>query len=465
VTEAVSWDPDQYLRYGDERARPFAELIARVGAVDPRRVVDLGCGPGNATASLLQRWPNAMITGVDSSPAMIAEAGQRAIPGRLCFEAGDVRTWRTPEPVDVIVSNATFQWVPGHVALFPQLLDQLRPRGWFALQVPGNFGAPSHVLLREVGRSPRWRDRLGALLRDDAVCEPGEYQAALAGLGCETDVWETTYLHVLQQPERPDGSAAESGVPGPERPGGSAAESGKLSLTVDAIGEARSSGVGRLITVGTDASTSAVAIEVARTHEGVWATVGLHPHDAVNGVASVSSLLDDVDPVVVAVGECGLDYHYDHSPRETQREAFAAQVALAGQLDLALVVHTREAWEDTFAILAAEGVPARTVFHCFTGGPDEAWRALSLGAWLSFSGIVTFKTAADVREAAALCPLDRLLVETDSPYLAPVPYRGQPNRPALVPVVGAAVAGVRGVDPGVVEEATWANTAFVFGLP
>ena len=119
---------------------------------------------------------------------------------------------------------------------------------------------------------------------------------------------------------------------------------------------------------------------------------------------------------------------------------FAEQIALAHRHDLALVIHTREAWPETFDVLAAEGVPERTVFHCFTGGADEATRCLDLGGHLSFSGIVTFKTADDVREAAALCPLDRLLVETDAPYLAPVPHRGQTNRPALVPVVGAAVA-------------------------
>lgn len=193
----VGWDPDQYLRFGDERARPLVELVARIGAVDPQQVVDLGCGPGNATVRLLQRWPEAQVTGVDNSPAMVAEAHQRTVPGRLRFEEGDVRTWRPPRPVDVIVSNATLQWVPGHVDLFPDLLDQLRPGGWFAFQVPGNFGAPSHVLLREVARSPRWRNRVGSLLREDAVSEPTEYLHALAGLGCETDIWETTYLHVL----------------------------------------------------------------------------------------------------------------------------------------------------------------------------------------------------------------------------------------------------------------------------
>jgi TatD DNase family protein len=147
-----------------------------------------------------------------------------------------------------------------------------------------------------------------------------------------------------------------------------------------------------------------------------------------------------------------------------QREAFAAQVALAAAHDLALVVHTREAWDDTFDVLTAEGVPARTVFHCFTGGADEARRALDLGAHLSFSGIVTFKNAGDVRAAAALCPLDRLLVETDAPFLAPVPHRGRTNEPALVPVVGAAVAAVKGVDVGVVEESSWAAAERVFRL-
>jgi TatD DNase family protein len=233
---------------------------------------------------------------------------------------------------------------------------------------------------------------------------------------------------------------------------------------IEAIDAARAAGVTRLVTVGTDAAKSAAAIEAARAHSGVWATVGLHPHDAVQGVDSIEGLLRDRAPEVVAVGECGLDYHYDHSPRSVQREVFAAQVALAHETGLALVIHTREAWDDTWAILGAEGVPERTVFHCFTGGVEEARRALDLGASLSFSGIVTFRTADDVRAAAAACPLDRLLVETDSPFLAPVPHRGQPNSPALVPVVGAAVAAVRDVETAVVEAATWDNADRLFRL-
>jgi TatD DNase family protein len=232
----------------------------------------------------------------------------------------------------------------------------------------------------------------------------------------------------------------------------------------EVIDEARAVGVARIITVGTDASASAAAVDVARGHDGVWATVGVHPHEAAVGVQGIQPLLAERDPVVVAVGECGLDYHYDHSPRPVQRDVFAAQVRLAGELGLALVVHTREAWDDTFAILASEGCPDRWILHCFSGGPAEAERGLGMGAMLSFSGIVTFKSADDVRAAARLCPLDRLLVETDSPYLAPVPYRGRPNRPALLPVVGAAVAAARQAAPGAIQAATWANTEAVFRL-
>ncbi|HEV2758075.1 MAG TPA: TatD family hydrolase [Acidimicrobiales bacterium] len=234
-------------------------------------------------------------------------------------------------------------------------------------------------------------------------------------------------------------------------------------ITEDALARAAEAGVGRIICVGTDAPQSEKAIEVARAHPGtVWATVGLHPHDAIQGVEGIVGLLGP--PEVVGIGECGLDYHYDHSPRETQREAFAAQIGLAHEHGLALVIHTREAWDDTFAILRAEGVPQRTVFHCFTGGPTEARLCLDLGASLSFSGIVTFKTAGEVRDAAALAPLDRILVETDAPYLTPVPHRGRPNGPAFVALVGAAVAAEKGLPVEEVEAATWANTAALFGI-
>lgn len=234
-------------------------------------------------------------------------------------------------------------------------------------------------------------------------------------------------------------------------------------LGTEAIGEARAAGVTRLITVGTDAAQSKAALDVAETYEGVWATVGLHPHDASQGVGTVEPLIQGQQKLV-AIGECGLDYHYDFSPRPAQQEAFEAQVALAARHNLALVVHTREAWDDTFAILRSIGAPERTVFHCFTGGAEEARRALAIGAWISFSGIVTFRNADDVREAAAICPLDRLLVETDSPYLAPVPHRGKRNSPGLVPLVGAAVAAAKSVSVQEVAQASWAAAAAVFAL-
>lgn len=228
------------------------------------------------------------------------------------------------------------------------------------------------------------------------------------------------------------------------------------------VSEAVAAGVERIVDVGTDVAASRSAIATARRFDGVWATAGVHPHEARHGLAGLEVLL--AEPGVVAVGECGLDYHYDHSPRPVQRDMFAAQIALAHERDLALVIHTREAWDDTFAILDAEGVPPRTVFHCFTGGVDEALSCLDRGGYLSFSGIVTFGSADDVRAAAAMCPLDRLLVETDSPYLAPVPYRGRPNRPSLVPLVGAAVADCTGVAVDAIASATWANAERVYRL-
>lgn len=229
-----------------------------------------------------------------------------------------------------------------------------------------------------------------------------------------------------------------------------------------AVRAAVDAGVTTLITVGCDRATSLAAIAVAELHPEVFATVGLHPHDAVNGVDTIIDLLDTDG--LVAVGECGLDYYYDHSPRDVQRRVFAEQIALANAFELPLVIHTRDAWDDTFAVLADVGVPARTVLHCFTGGPDEARRALDIGAYLSFSGIVTFKGAPEVQAAAALCPLDRMLVETDSPYLAPAPHRGKPNRPAWVAHVGEHIAGLRDIAVAEVAAATTANARAVFAL-
>jgi TatD DNase family protein len=228
------------------------------------------------------------------------------------------------------------------------------------------------------------------------------------------------------------------------------------------VDDARAAGVERMVTVGTTVAHSRAAQAVARALDGVYATAGVHPHDATDGISGLADLLDEPD--VVAVGECGLDHHYNHSPPAVQAEVFAQQIRLAHDRDLPLVIHTREAWDDTFAILEAEGLPSRTVVHCFTGGPAEAERALGLGALLSFSGIVTFPKADDVREAARLCPLDRLLVETDAPFLAPVPHRGKPNRPGLVTIVGSAVAALKDCDEEEIAAVTWANAESMFGL-
>ena len=267
-----------------------------------------------------------------------------------------------------------------------------------------------------------------------------------------------------------------------DRPGEEGRPPDTGALLEGALRRARQAGVHRIVCVGTGPATSQDALALAlRSAAGglgsdapsLWATAGLHPHDASEGTDGTVAFLEAAvargETVgrggrLVAVGECGLDYHYEHSPRDAQRRAFAAQVDAARRLGLALVVHARDAWDDLFDVLDAEGVPERAILHCFTGGPDEARRCLDAGMVLSFSGIVTFKNAAGVREAVSLCPMDRLLVETDSPFLAPVPHRGKANEPSYVPLVGAAVAEVKGVDVGTVARASSATAARVFGL-
>jgi trans-aconitate 2-methyltransferase len=198
----TTWDPAGYLRFAGERARPFAELLARVGAESPSAVVDLGCGEGTMTASLARRWPGARVTGVDSSPEMLEAATASAVPGRVDFVAGDVQDWSPSGPVDVVVSNAVLHWVPGHEDLLRRWAGWLPSGGWLAVQVPDNFRAPTHALLAELCRSPRWAARLaGAAPRPDAVLEPSGYLDVLAAAGLSPDVWETTYLHVLTGPD------------------------------------------------------------------------------------------------------------------------------------------------------------------------------------------------------------------------------------------------------------------------
>ncbi|WP_116212185.1 trans-aconitate 2-methyltransferase [Streptomyces olivoreticuli] len=200
---ATGWDPRQYLRHSGHRTRPFHDLLARVPEPPrgPARIVDLGCGPGNVTALLAERWPDAHITGLDSSAEMLAEAAAHAGPtaggGRLDFARTDLAGWVPEETYDLIVSSATFQWVPGHADLFPSWTAALAPGGTFAFTVPGNFTAPSHVLLHELCESPRWRDRLAGLHRAGHILEPAGYLERLAGLGLTADVWETAYMQLL----------------------------------------------------------------------------------------------------------------------------------------------------------------------------------------------------------------------------------------------------------------------------
>jgi trans-aconitate 2-methyltransferase len=186
------WDPDQYLSFADQRSRPFHDLVEQVRPDVVRRVVDLGCGPGGLTAGLASRWPGARVVGVDSSAEMI-ERAQRYPQAE--FVHADLREWSPDGPVDVLLSNAALQWVPGHLDLLPRLASFVAPAGWLAFQVPGNFGEPSHVELRDLAASAPWSDRLEVTW--PAVHEPAEYQDALLDLGLAVEVWETTYHHLL----------------------------------------------------------------------------------------------------------------------------------------------------------------------------------------------------------------------------------------------------------------------------
>lgn len=225
---------------------------------------------------------------------------------------------------------------------------------------------------------------------------------------------------------------------------------------------ARKAGVEALICVGTDVTSSQSALGVAATIERAvvegasdlpkaYSTIGLHPHDASNvamaGVDGIAQLAKMNAPSrignLVGIGECGLDYYYENSSKEAQRKAFSQQIELAKTYDLTLVIHTRDAWDDTFSILNESGLPRRLVFHCFTGGKEIVSKALNLGAFISYSGIVTFKNAEDIRESARFTPLDRMLIETDSPFLSPVPHRGKPNVPAFVGIIGEFLADLK----------------------
>lgn len=206
-TPAPTWDPQQYLRHSAHRARPFLDLLARIPELPngdrPARIADIGCGPGNVTALLAERWPTAHITGYDLSPEMLARAekeyaGPTPGGGLLDFRLADAAKWTPEEPYDLIVSNAALQWVPGHAESFAGWIDALTPGGTFAFQVPGNFTAHSHALLGELCETPRWSERLDSHGRRFVhILDPADYLVRLTDLGCETDAWETTYLQLL----------------------------------------------------------------------------------------------------------------------------------------------------------------------------------------------------------------------------------------------------------------------------
>ncbi|MEV6872142.1 trans-aconitate 2-methyltransferase [Amycolatopsis sp. NPDC051128] len=192
------WDPEKYLDYADLRARPFYDLIARIGAVAPRRVADLGCGPGNLTVDLGKRWPSATLECSDSSPEMVAAARSRGLDAAVL----DVRDWTPAPDTDVVVSNAVLQWVPDHESLLRRWVSELPPGAFVAVQVPGNFDAPSHALTRELAASPAWASRLADVMlrEDDAVSSPLGYANLMADAGCRVDAWETTYVQPLRGP-------------------------------------------------------------------------------------------------------------------------------------------------------------------------------------------------------------------------------------------------------------------------
>lgn len=233
----------------------------------------------------------------------------------------------------------------------------------------------------------------------------------------------------------------------------------------DLLDAARTAGLKGMVTVGIDLASSRRVVDIA-DGEFVWAAVGIHPNSATESdersLAEIEELV--ADPRVVAVGESGLDFYRDHAPPDRQRDAFSAHLSLAKRNDIALIIHTRASVGAALDLFEEQGPPNRFVFHCWSGNETELARALALGAYVSFAGNVTFKNAPDLRERAAEVPAERLLVETDAPYLAPVPNRGRPNEPAWVGFVGQVVAEVRGENATHVARVTEANARRLFAL-
>ena len=235
----------------------------------------------------------------------------------------------------------------------------------------------------------------------------------------------------------------------------------------EVLTRARAAGVSPIITIGTGPTLADIgrAVALAEAEADVWATVGVHPHDAARIGAGWWEQLDawGRHPRVVGIGETGLDFYYDHSPREAQAEAFREHVRLARRLGKPVVVHVRDAHPETLALLREEHAEPG-IIHCFTGSPDDASAYVNIGFYVSFSGIVTFKTAGPLREAVRRVPLDRILIETDAPYLAPVPMRGKRNECSFLPYTAAVVAREAGVTVAEVAHATERNARNVFAL-
>lgn len=242
---------------------------------------------------------------------------------------------------------------------------------------------------------------------------------------------------------------------------------GEAEEAVDAVVErAREAGVTTMVTVGVDLASSVEALHIAGAHEGVHAAAGIHPHNAIEATDGVLERLVDVARAdeVVAVGESGLDFFRDLSPRVRQEESFRAHVRLAKELGKALVIHDREAHDDIVRVLLDEGAPARTIFHCFSGGADLVDVCADHGWFVSFAGNVTFKNAESLRDAAQHAPTDLLLAETDSPYMSPHPHRGKPNEPARVAFVVEQLARLHDTTTEKMAEITSANARRAFGL-
>jgi TatD DNase family protein len=233
----------------------------------------------------------------------------------------------------------------------------------------------------------------------------------------------------------------------------------------DLIERGRNAGVVGVMTAATDIESSRRCIELA-SHDGVWAAAGVHPNSASTWSDDVAAEIDRLltDDHVVAVGETGLDFYRDEAPEDLQRAAFGAQIDFAKSHGKALVIHTRESLDAALGMLERKGPPDRFVLHCWSGSADQLERALALGAFVSFAGNVSYKSSRDLREVAERVPIDRLLVETDAPFLSPGSLRGQPNEPANVTLVGAAVASARNDDVSELGEQTTQNARVLFGL-